>query len=140
MKQNIVERRIMWGDLDALGIVFYPRFYEWFDGCGHLFFESIGLPMNELWQKKNILFVLVETSCRYFSPGRYNDRIQIISEIEDLTPKTVTMIHRIESTTEGTHLVEGIEKRICMDVSDPKQFQVMDIPPDIYDSLQSARA
>jgi len=28
MKQNIVERKIMWGDLDSLGIVFYPRYYE----------------------------------------------------------------------------------------------------------------
>ena len=140
MKQNIVERRIMWGDLDALGIVFYPRFYEWFDGCGHLYFESIGLPMNQLWEKQNILFGLVETSCKYFSPGRYNDRIRIISCIEDLTPKTVTLLHRIETSSEGARLVEGLEKRICMDISDPKQFHAIEIPPDIFEILQDAEA
>jgi YbgC/YbaW family acyl-CoA thioester hydrolase len=139
MKQNIIKRRIMWGDLDSLGIVFYPRFYEWFDGCGHLFFESIGLPMNQLWQSKNLLFGLVETSSRYFSPGRYNDRIRIVSGIEDLTPKTVTLIHRVERTSDGTRLVEGLEKRICMDVSDPHNFQARQIPPDIFEILQNAR-
>jgi len=30
------------------GIVFYPRYYEWIDACGHLFFESIGLNIGKL--------------------------------------------------------------------------------------------
>jgi hypothetical protein len=26
---------VRWGDVDAAGIVFYPRFFEWYDlGCG----------------------------------------------------------------------------------------------------------
>ena len=43
MKQNVIERQIMWGDLDALGIVFYPRFYEWMDAAAHLYFAALGL-------------------------------------------------------------------------------------------------
>ena len=43
MHVHTVERRIMWGDLDSLGIVFYPRYYEWMDACGHLLFESLRL-------------------------------------------------------------------------------------------------
>jgi len=39
MMQNVVERKIMWGDLDSLGIVFYPRYYEWIDASGHLFLK-----------------------------------------------------------------------------------------------------
>ena len=140
MKQNTVERRIMRGDLDALGIVFYPRFYEWFDGCGHLFFESIDLPMERLWQDKKIMFGLVETSCKYFSPGRCNDQIRIISGIDELTPRTVTLLHRIETLSEGTRLVEGLEKRICLDISNPKKYHAIDIPADIFDILQDAEA
>jgi hypothetical protein len=48
MKQNIVKRKIMWGDLDPLGIVFYPRYYQWLDACGHLFFEAINLNIDKL--------------------------------------------------------------------------------------------
>ena len=36
--------QVRWGDVDAAGIVFYPRFYEWYDyGCEALF-ASLGLP------------------------------------------------------------------------------------------------
>lgn len=138
MKQNIIERRIMWGDLDALGIVFYPRFYEWFDGCGHMFFESIGLPLDQLWQEQSIMFGLMETSSRYFSPGRYNDRIRIISSIEELDVRTLTLIHRVELLSDATRLVEGLEKRICMDVSNPSKFLSREIPSEIYEVLENA--
>jgi len=69
-KETVVERKIMWGDLDALGIVFYPRYYEWIDGCGHLFFEAAGFRQGDLWKERGLIFGLVETSCKYFCSGQ----------------------------------------------------------------------
>ena len=77
MFESVMERRIMWGDLDALGIVFYPRYYEWFDGCAHQFFEAVGIPHDRLWKEYGIVFGLTETRCRYKRAGRYHQRIKI---------------------------------------------------------------
>jgi YbgC/YbaW family acyl-CoA thioester hydrolase len=140
MKQNIVERKIMWGDLDPLGIVFYPRYYEWMDACGHLFFESAHLTMGELWRDRKILFGLAETSCRYFKPGKYHQEIRIITSIDSLNEKTVVLKHTIRDSKDDTLLLEGFEKRICMDVSDPEDFRAMDIPQDIYNVLKEHSA
>ena len=138
MKQNVIERKIMWGDLDSLGIVFYPRYYEWIDACGHLFFESINLNLGRLLQERNIIFGLVDTTCRYFKPGRYHQRIRIVTGIDDLTSKTVSLKHSIENVSNGALLVEGIEKRICLDVSDREKFKAREIPTDIFDLLKLA--
>jgi YbgC/YbaW family acyl-CoA thioester hydrolase len=138
MKENIVERKIMWGDLDSLGIVFYPRYYEWIDACGHLFFESIKLTIGDLWRDRNILFGLVETSCRYFKPGRYHQEIRIITNIDSLNEKTVVLKHTIHESEEDTLLLEGFEKRICLDVSDPENFRAIAIPEDIYSILKES--
>jgi len=139
MKENIVERKIMWGDLDSLGIVFYPRYYEWIDACGHLFFESISLNIGDLWRERKIIFGLVETSSRYFKPGRYHQEIRIITTIDALEKKTVLLKHIIRGSRNDELLVEGSEKRICLDVSDPENFQVIDIPPDIFSLLKKAK-
>jgi 4-hydroxybenzoyl-CoA thioesterase len=32
--------RVQWGDCDPAGIVFYPRYFEWFDACSILLFEK----------------------------------------------------------------------------------------------------
>jgi len=138
MRQHVVERKIMWGDLDSLGIVFYPRYYEWIDASGHLFFEAMGLTIGELWQTRGIIFGLVETSCRYFKPGRYYQRISIATHIDGLESKAVRLKHTITSISDGALMVEGFEKRICLDVSDPENFRAVDIPPDIREKLAAA--
>ena len=140
MKSNSVERRIMWGDLDALGIVFYPRYSEWFDASAHLFFEAVDLSLASLWQHHHILFGLVEITGRYHRPGRYHDRIRIVTRIESLSEKTVTLRHTIASAPGGDLMVEGLEKRICLDVSDPSKFRAIVIPDPIHRVLRAALA
>lgn len=139
MKQNIVERKIMWGDLDSLGIVFYPRYYEWIDACGHLFFEHINLNLWGLRHDRNIQFGLAETSCRYIRPGRYHQKIQILTSIDMLEKKTITLRHTIKEAVNGTLMVDGMEKRVCMDVSDPENFRAISIPIDILEVLKKAK-
>ena len=129
----------MWGDLDSLGIVFYPRYYEWIDACGHLFFEANNLSLGDLWRERKILFGLAETSCRYFRPARYHQEISILTRIDDLDKKTVFLRHTIRRSIDDTLMVEGLEKRICLDVSDPADFRAIDIPGDIHDLLERAR-
>ena len=138
MKQNIVKKTIAWGDLDALGIVFYPRYYEWIDAGSHLFFDSIKLNLALLWRERNILFGLAETSCRYFKPGRYQQQIEIVTHIDSLEEKTMVFKHLISDRMDGSLMVEGREKRICMNVSDPDSFRAIDIPDDIYSILKEA--
>jgi YbgC/YbaW family acyl-CoA thioester hydrolase len=136
--RHIVERRIMWGDLDALGIVFYPRYYEWIDASGHLFFESIGLCLGQLWETRQILFGLVETACRYSRPGRYHQRIEIVTEIDALSGKTIKLRHAIQIAGGGELLLTGFETRICMNVKDPQNIRAIPIPDDIYAVLKTA--
>ncbi len=138
MTQNVIERTIMWGDLDSLGIVFYPRYSEWIDACGHHFFDKLGLNLGELWSERGIQFGLMETSCRYHQSGRYYQRVKIVTEIEKLTQKTVHLAHRIYDCEDEKLMVDGLEKRICMDVSNPKRFRAREIPGDVYSVLQQA--
>ena len=134
--KNKVERKIMWGDLDTLGIVFYPRYYEWIDGCSHLFFESMNLSLKSLSEKRQVNFGLIETGCRYFKPGKYHQTIQIITQLDELDKKTLLLRHEILLTDDESLMVEGFERRICMDTSETKKIRVRDIPNDIYTILK----
>ena len=139
MKQ-VVKRKIMWGDLDSLGIVFYPRYYEWADACTHLFFESIGLRFDELCETRQLSFGLVETSSRYSSPGRNLESIEIFTEIEELNAKTIVFKHTFVRAAGQAVMLTVREKRICMDVSDPENIRAIEIPPDLYSVFKEATA
>ena len=128
----------MWGDLDSLGIVFYPRFYEWIDASGHLFFESLGLGLDALWKQRQIQFGLIETGCQYASPGRYHQSIRIVTRLDALSSKTLVLTSTIHDAGDDRLMVTGTEKRICMDVSDPLAIRAIDIPSDVHAVLQQA--
>jgi YbgC/YbaW family acyl-CoA thioester hydrolase len=138
VKQHVVERKITWGDLDSLGIVFYPRYYEWMDACGHLFFEAIGMNLGDLFHGRHIQFGLIETGFKYFKPGRYHQTIRIVTRLTELDKKTLGLKHGIHCATRNKIMAEGFEKRICMDVADPENIKAMDIPDDIFTVLKTA--
>jgi YbgC/YbaW family acyl-CoA thioester hydrolase len=138
MIENITDMRIGWGDLDPLGIVFYPRYYAWMDECGHLFFKTAGIPCEVMWQERGIVFGLVETGSRYFKAGRYHQNIRIITRITSLDSKTLTFSHVVQDAEDGSRMVEGTEKRICMDASDPENLKAIDIPKDVFSILKRA--
>jgi len=136
--ENIVERRIMWGDLDALGIVFYPRYYEWFDSSAHQFFEFMGISHDRLWKEYGIVFGLAETQCRYLSAGRYHQQVKILTQLENLNKKGLTLRHTISHAEDGKPMVEGMEKRICMDASNHQDLKIATIPEMVYTALEQA--
>lgn len=130
----------MWGDLDALGIVFYPRYYEWIDAAAHLFFDSIGLDMNNLRQRQHLVFGLVETCCGYRQPGRYHQKIRITTHLGELGLKTLVLHHAIAAAEGGAPMVDGREKRICLDVRDPLRLKAVAFPEGIYRILKEKQA
>jgi YbgC/YbaW family acyl-CoA thioester hydrolase len=138
MKEHVLRKKIMWGDLDSLGVVFYPRYSEWIDACGHLFFESLGLRLGDLWRERGLLFGLVETSCRYRRPGRYHDEIEIVTTVEEMRSKTLLLKHLIRRADGGELMVEGYENRVCLDCSDAEGFHAVRIPEDVAAVLRDA--
>jgi len=130
-----LRRRITWGDLDALGIVFYPRYYEWIDEASHIFFDKIGLNLGRLLKEREIIFALVETGCHYFRPGRYHDEIEIITELKELGEKTLTLRHEIRLSGDEV-LLEGYEKRICVRRLEGTNFEAVPIPEDVLAVLR----
>jgi 4-hydroxybenzoyl-CoA thioesterase len=87
---------VRWGDVDAAGIVFYPRFYEWYDhGCEALF-AARGLPWPELFPRHGIVGVpIVESGSRFVSPARYGDTLTIRSRVAWVKERTFRMEHEI---------------------------------------------
>lgn len=63
--------KVRWSEADPAGIVFYPRFFEWFDLATEALFESVGLPWPELFPKHRIVGVpIVESGARFAAPVR----------------------------------------------------------------------
>ena len=102
--------RARWGDTDPAGIVFYPRFYEWYDLGTETLFESLGLPWPEMFPREAIVGVpIVESGSTFLAPIRYGDQVNIHSTVAWVKEKTFRMDHEIMVGT--TLCARGFEIR-----------------------------
>jgi 4-hydroxybenzoyl-CoA thioesterase len=88
--------KVRWSEADPAGIVFYPRFFEWFDLGTEALFEVLGMPWRELFPAQGIVGVpIVETGARFASPVRYGDLVRIETTVSRVHDKTFRVEHEI---------------------------------------------
>lgn len=96
MVEHTTTVRVRWSDADPAGIVFYPRFFEWYDlGCEALF-AAIGLPWPEAFPRYGIVGVpIVESGSRFVAPVRYGDVVTIRSAVTGVRARTFRLEHAV---------------------------------------------
>jgi len=102
---------IEWGDCDPLGIVYFPRYFEFFDACTNALFERAGLPKQEMLKKYAIGGIpLVESRARFLLPSSFGDTVVVESNITEWGRASFSVYHRLFKGEELA--VEGFEKRV----------------------------
>jgi 4-hydroxybenzoyl-CoA thioesterase len=102
---------VTWGDCDAAAVVFYPRYYEWFDACTHALLDAAGLDHRTLRQTHGLLGTpLIQASAKFMSPATYGDVLEAESFISKIVDRGFTVSHRF--TIAGRVVVEGEEVRV----------------------------
>jgi YbgC/YbaW family acyl-CoA thioester hydrolase len=88
--------RVRWSESDPAGIVFYPRFFEWFDLATDSLFVSLGLPWADLFPEHGIVGVpILECGARFDSPVGYGDEVRIRSAVTEVGTKTFRVDHEV---------------------------------------------
>ena len=87
---------IEWGDCDPLGIVYFPRYFEFFDACTNALFERAGLPKQEMLKKYAIAGIpLVESRARFLLPSSFGDTVVVESNITEWGKASFSVYHRL---------------------------------------------
>jgi 4-hydroxybenzoyl-CoA thioesterase len=112
MLTNRREIQIEWGDCDPFGIVFFPRYFEYFDACTNaLFHRALGIKKAEMLRHYKIAGIpLVNASCNFFVPSSYGDVVHVDSTVTEWGSSSFTVQHRLFRG--DTLAVEGVEKRV----------------------------
>jgi len=96
MVTNALTVKVRWSESDPAGIVFYPRFFEWFDLGTEALFEALGLPWAEMFPAERIVGVpIVESGARFSSPVRYGDQVRIQTTVSEVREKTFRVEHEV---------------------------------------------
>ena len=103
---------IEWGHCDPAGIVFNPRFFEFFDWSTALLLQAaLGVGKRDLLTAYGIAGVpLVDTRANFLAPSRFGDEVEIASQVIAVGRSSFEIAHRLFNG--GRLAVDGQEKRV----------------------------
>ena len=124
---------IAWGDCDPAGIVFHPRYFEWFDAAAAaLFASATGQRKAEMLARYGALgFPVVETSASFQVPCRFGDVVRITSRVEEWKRSSFRLLHELH--LDDALAVTGRSTRVWTgrDPQDPSRIRAVPLPPDL---------
>jgi acyl-CoA thioester hydrolase len=128
---NITNYRVIYGDTDQMGVVYYANYLRWFERGRSEFLRQIGLPYANI-EAAGFHFPVAEVTCRYAQSARYDDVIEIATTLVDLSRVYLVFEYQISRQSDRLVLATGSTKHACID----RQGQVKRIPQILLDAVE----
>ena len=113
------EARVRYAETDQMGIVYYANYLVWFEIGRVELLRALGLAYSQLEIDHQCILPVIEASCRYRSPARYDDEILIETRPSLLRGSVLKFAYRIlRKAPEGeqpTVLAEGETVHVVCD-------------------------
>ena len=97
--------RVRYKDIDAMGIVYYSRYYEFFEAARSDMLREMGLPYGE-FEKSGFMMPVVESHCKYFNGATFDDLLKINCRINQY-PKARLKINYLVENDQAKKIAEG---------------------------------
>ncbi len=128
--------RIEWGDCDAAGIVFYPRYFAFFDASTQYLFEAAGYPKPEIIKKFDIVgYPMVDTGAKFMIPSKFGEDIVIETRVKEFRKSSFDIEHKVYK---GDQLaIEAHETRVWVGKhpDKPGAIKSKEIPAEIIEKM-----
>ena len=130
-----------WGDVDPAQIVFFPRYFEWFEIGTGVLFDSVGLPLHRLFADRGMVGIpLVDVGARLHSPCKWGDRLDMESRVTEWKTRSFRVEHTFFRS--GALAAEGHEVRVWAmpDPTGERSMRASEIPNDVLARFGHAKA
>jgi acyl-CoA thioester hydrolase len=81
MISHRITYRVIYGDTDMMGVVYYANYLRWFEMGRTELIRSLGLTYKEI-EAKGFFLPLSEVTCKYVSSARYDDEVIIDTSLD----------------------------------------------------------
>ena len=123
--------RVIFGDTDQMGVVYYANYLRYFEGSRAAYLRSLGKSGKDL-TRLGIGFPVVEVSCRYRKPAFYEDLLDVDVTVSHLRAASLRFVYEVRRDADV--IADGSTLHAC---ATPEGRPVR-IPGELRALLQSA--
>jgi acyl-CoA thioester hydrolase len=133
--KNTCSYRVIYSDTDKMGIVYYANYLRWFEKGRSELLRQLGLPYSDI-EARGLHFPVIEVTCRYHKPARYDDAITIETRLAAVSRATLSFRYKIYKDVENDPVAEGETEHACVSAGG----RVVRVPSELAERLKAAVA
>jgi len=131
--KNCTRYRVIYGDTDQMGVVYYANYLRWFEKGRTEFLRQVGAPYTSI-EEMGYRFPVTEVSCRYHRPAHYDETIIIETRLISTGRAALRFNYRLSREDDDLVIAEGWTRHACIN----SEGRVTKIPADLRLKLQAA--
>ncbi len=114
MIKHTTSLRVRYKETDQMGVVYYSNYLVWFEVARAELLRNIGRTYREIEEEMGLRMMVLEAECRYKSPARYDDLLDIACSVTKLGNSSITFTYRVTrdldilAEAETTHVFTDI--------------------------------
>lgn len=86
--------RVRYSETDQMGIVYHANYLVWFEVGRTELFRELDLPYTQ-FEEQGLGLAVIEASCRYRKPSRYDDELVIITGLDHMSSRSARFYYHV---------------------------------------------
>ena len=97
-----------------MGVVYYANYLIWMEIGRVELVRERGFNYKELEQKEGLFLSVIDATCRYLYPARYDEEIVVQTEVVNSSSRTIEFAYQIRSAGSDRLLAQGSTRHIWL--------------------------
>ncbi len=132
MRSHRHQFRVIYGDTDMMGVVYYGNYFRYFEAGRSEFLRAAGLPYSEL-EREGYMLPVASASAKYHASARYDDLLTLETNLEAVRMASLRMSYRLVREADDQLVATGETVHACVGPSG----RVARIPSALRERLSS---
>jgi acyl-CoA thioester hydrolase len=122
--------RVIYGDTDQMGVVYYANYFRYFELARSEYFRARGGSYRDV-EARGLMLPVVEASCSYRAPARYEDVLHVKADITQMKRASLRFTYEVRREGHDAILVTGQTLHACVN----KEGRPVALPEDVVKLL-----
>lgn len=132
----IYTRKINYYETDGMKIVHHSNYIRFLEEARIYYMDNINLPYSKM-EEEGIMIPVLEVSCKYKHPCKFNDEIEVEVKIKEYTSVKLIIEYKIKNKT--TNLLASIaETKHCFTDESMKPISLKKIKPNMHEIIKKS--
>ncbi len=114
MLKHKTRLRVRYAETDQMGVVYYANYFVWMEIGRVELVRARGIDYKQLEETEGLFLAVMEATCRYRYPARYDQEILIETRVLHANSRVIEFGYEIRSVDPERLLAEGSTKHLWL--------------------------